>query len=205
MKMNSLMRLMIMAITSVLVSSTLAFAAPMYATSAVNVRSGPGVSHARIDALSKGARVDATRCNSGWCHVTHSGRNGWVSSRYLSKSSNRSSGNNPDVNFSIGMDANGPNFSFSIGNPPLRISSGRACFYESTNYSGKSVCVGAGHVDSAISPPWSNNISSLRLSGGATATLCSSWFFGGYCHTFRGNAHSLGPFLNNNTSSLKVD
>lgn len=204
MKMNSLIRLIIMATASVLVSSTLALAFPAIATSAVNVRSGPGTSHARIDALSKGERVDASKCKSGWCYVKHTGRDGWVSSSYLSGTSNNSRNNNPDVNFSFGIGPDGPNFNFSIGDPPIRVPSGRACFYDGNNYNGKSICVGSGHVDGAISPPWNNTISSVRLSGGAHVTMCSTWFFGGLCHTFTRSSRSLG-FLNNNTSSLKVD
>ena len=53
------------------------------ATQAVNVRSGPGVSHSKVDVLSSGEAVNITECQGSWCYVEHSGPNGWVSGNYL--------------------------------------------------------------------------------------------------------------------------
>lgn len=54
-----------------------------WATSAVNVRSGPGPSYGVVGHLYAGEEVDVTACQSGWCSVESSGPSGWVSSGFL--------------------------------------------------------------------------------------------------------------------------
>ena len=63
-------------------SAGAAFAAT--ATSAVNVRTGPGTGYAAIDQLYAGEHVDVQRTAGGWCYVDKSGPDGWVSCAYLS-------------------------------------------------------------------------------------------------------------------------
>lgn len=53
-------------------------------TGAVNLRSGAGVSHARITTLPRGTAVWVDHCRKNWCLVRARGLNGWVSARYLS-------------------------------------------------------------------------------------------------------------------------
>jgi len=53
------------------------------AESAVNVRSGPGVSYSKVDTLYGGESVEVTECRGNWCHIQHPGPDGWVSGRYL--------------------------------------------------------------------------------------------------------------------------
>ena len=67
-----------------LIASTMAaLAVPAVATTAVNVRSGPGVNFAVVDTLFSGEAVDVTECQGGWCYVEHPGPDGWVSGNYL--------------------------------------------------------------------------------------------------------------------------
>lgn len=58
-----------------------AFAA--VATGGVNVRTGPSVSYPILDTLSPGEHVSVNRESGGWCHVSKSGPDGWVSCNYL--------------------------------------------------------------------------------------------------------------------------
>jgi len=62
-----------------------ALAAPGFATSNVNVRSGPGSSYRVVDVLQRGQRVDIQQCRGSWCFVSKPGPNGWVSANYLSR------------------------------------------------------------------------------------------------------------------------
>jgi uncharacterized protein YraI len=62
-----------------------ALAAPAEATSAVNVRTGPGTSYRVVDQLYAGENVDVHGCRGGWCEVSHSGPDGWVSANYLGR------------------------------------------------------------------------------------------------------------------------
>ena len=66
-------------------SSVAALAAPAYATSNVNVRSGPGTGYGQVDVLHRGESVDIDYCRGSWCFVNKSGPDGWVSASYLSR------------------------------------------------------------------------------------------------------------------------
>ncbi|GGF13704.1 hypothetical protein GCM10011321_02090 [Youhaiella tibetensis] len=63
-----------------------ALAAPAYATSNVNVRSGPGTGYRSVDVLTRGQPVDVQQCRGSWCFVSKPGPDGWVSANYLSSS-----------------------------------------------------------------------------------------------------------------------
>ena len=62
-----------------------AMAAPAYASSNVNVRSGPGSNYRVIDSLRRGERVEVDYCRGSWCYVVKSGPDGWVSANYLER------------------------------------------------------------------------------------------------------------------------
>jgi uncharacterized protein YraI len=73
------------AAAALLGSSIAALAAPAYATSNVNVRSGPGTGYGQVDVLRRGDSVDIDYCRGSWCFVNKSGPDGWVSASYLSR------------------------------------------------------------------------------------------------------------------------
>lgn len=73
-----------LATLAVLATTAAASAAPAFATSNVNVRSGPGTGYAVVDALRRGEQVDVQYCRGSWCFVQKRGPDGWVSSSYLS-------------------------------------------------------------------------------------------------------------------------
>lgn len=64
-------------------TATIAAAVEASAKSAVNIRSGPGTSYRKVDALYSGETVEITECRGGWCHIQHPGPDGWVSGRFL--------------------------------------------------------------------------------------------------------------------------
>lgn len=61
-----------------------AAATQLAATTAVNVRSGPSTSAARVGILFKGEKVAATSSSNGWTKVTWEGRTAYIASAYLS-------------------------------------------------------------------------------------------------------------------------
>ena len=73
-----------LATLAVLATTAAASAAPAFATSNVNVRSGPGTGYGVVDALRRGERVDIQYCRGSWCFVQKRGPDGWVSANYLS-------------------------------------------------------------------------------------------------------------------------
>lgn len=77
-----------LAALALLATAGAAMAAPAYATSNVNVRSGPGTGYAAIDTLRRGEPVDVQYCRGSWCFVEKAGPDGWVSSSYLQRGGN---------------------------------------------------------------------------------------------------------------------
>ena len=73
------------AVAALVGSTVAALAAPAYATSNVNVRSGPGTGYRAIDVLRRGEGVDIDYCRGSWCFVNKSGPDGWVSANYLAR------------------------------------------------------------------------------------------------------------------------
>lgn len=59
---------------------TAASAASAFASSTVNVRSGPGTGYSVIDVLRPGERVEVDYCRGAWCMI---GGDGWVNANYL--------------------------------------------------------------------------------------------------------------------------
>jgi hypothetical protein len=53
------------------------------ATTTVNVRSGPGTGYGVVDVLNPGEYVSIRDQSGGWCDISHSGPDGWVSCAYL--------------------------------------------------------------------------------------------------------------------------
>lgn len=51
--------------------------------STLNVRSGPGPSHAKIGSLSSGAQVEILEQLDGWCRIELNGKTGYISSQYV--------------------------------------------------------------------------------------------------------------------------
>ncbi|WDR05094.1 SH3 domain-containing protein [Devosia rhodophyticola] len=80
-------KLMIGGLTALamLASTACAFAATAYASTNVNVRSGPSTQYRAIDTLRRGERVDVQYCQGSWCYVQKAGPDGWVSSNYLDR------------------------------------------------------------------------------------------------------------------------
>jgi len=60
-----------------------ASAATAFASSTVNVRSGPGTGYAVVGVLRPGQRVDIDYCKGAWCLIEQRGPDGWVNANYL--------------------------------------------------------------------------------------------------------------------------
>lgn len=74
-----------LAALALLATTAAASAAPAYATTNVNVRSGPGTGYGVIDALRRGEQVNVQYCRGSWCFVQKRGPDGWVSANYLQR------------------------------------------------------------------------------------------------------------------------
>lgn len=185
-------------------------------TVSLNVRSGPSTGYGVVDTLYAGEDVDVRECRSnGWCYITHSGPDGWVSARYLTDVQQRSDDRvvrgdrndvDADVNFSFGV----PGFSFSIGNggdfrprPGRPDRGGQVCFYEDVNYRGASFCARPGDRDRSLGS-FNDRISSIRVRGDAQVQVCEDYNFGGRCAVLDRSRANLGGRNNDIISSYRV-
>ncbi|HEY9009598.1 MAG TPA: SH3 domain-containing protein [Devosia sp.] len=182
------------------------------ATTSLNVRSGPGTSYGVVDTLFAGENVDVEECRSnGWCRISHSGPDGWVSARYLTDTGGGGrviidDDEGPDVNFSIRT----PNFSFSIGNggdfrqrPGFPRRFGQVCFYEHVNFGGARLCARPGESAARLGS-FNDRISSIRIRGDAEVQVCEHVNFQGRCAVLDRSRPNLGGRNNDIISSYRV-
>jgi hypothetical protein len=80
-----------------------------------------------------------------------------------------------------------------------------ACFYRDSNFRGDYFCVNAGRDYSSLSSDMNNQISSIRLFGGAGVTIFQDTRFGGRSRDFRSDVRNLkDDGWNDRLSSLRV-
>lgn len=179
-------------------------------TTPLNLRAGPGTGYGVVDVLARGERVDVVRRTGGWCEIRRPGPDGWVSCRYLAETGrpgrpDRTGRPDVDIEFSI------PGFSFSIGDgrdrwtgrPGRPGRGGQVCFYEDVNYRGDQFCMRPGQSRSSLGN-WNDEISSIRVRGGAEARVCEHNGFNGRCATIDRNVRNLGNRGNDMISSIRV-
>ena len=175
----------------------------------LNMRQGPSTQYGVITTIPGGSTVPVHRCTSGysWCEVSHAGRNGWVSARYL-RDTRQAFNNRPIAevgpqlgialfDFIIGQIANAGPGGLGAGPHP-----GQACFYEHVNFSGASFCARTGQSAANIGAQWNDRISSIRVGPGVTVQACEHANFAGSCDRFARNVNRLAA--NDTISSYSV-
>ncbi|MBL1420259.1 MAG: SH3 domain-containing protein [Alphaproteobacteria bacterium] len=210
--------LVAVATLSVLMSHVSAFAGPAQATTAVNVRSGPGTSYQVVDTLRRGEVVDATECNqSRWCYVKHDESDGWVAGKYLTavRANNGGiQGNN--CKFTFKLDKNGPSFTSEcdepIGsddeddvieyNPRHTAASANVCLYTGINYTGTEICLGVSIQNNLRAR--NDTFASVKIYNGAAVKLCTEPAFAGTCKTYAQDRARLHNSVYKNASSMQV-
>lgn len=210
-----------------LFSAGTALAQNAEATTAVNVRSGPSTSYHVVDTLYAGEDVNISRCSGGWCQITHSGPDGWVSDNYLRPirggatvrgGNSNGNANAPDIGFCI----QGENFQFGINCDPNANDNNRrdrgrgrdrgradrnyaeVCFYEDYGYRGASFCARPGDRDRSLSQRWNDRISSIRIRGNASAVVCEDFNYGGRCARVDNSIRALRGRNNDIISSYRI-
>jgi uncharacterized protein YraI len=63
---------------SLILSATIAAAAPAFVLSNVNLRSGPATTNSVVVLIPAGSTVEATDCKDGWCTVTWQDKSGFA-------------------------------------------------------------------------------------------------------------------------------
>ncbi|WP_027834554.1 SH3 domain-containing protein [Maritalea myrionectae] len=173
------------------------------ATTALNIRSGPSTNRSVVDALYTGERVSVNRCSGSWCYITHNGPDGWVSKRYLERIGSGGSSGSSDPSFSFQFGSDGE-FKFSFGNRPEPQERARACFYSEPGFRGRSFCLDKGESVRRLRGGWNDQISSMRVFGDVEVTACEHARYRGLCRTVDRSFRRIGPRMNNEISSIKV-
>lgn len=174
------------------------------ATASVSVRERPTTSSARVDTLYAGESVTVEGCRNGWCYITHSGPDGFVSANYLSTGGVKI---NPNFNLSFNFPTG--SFSFGTGGISIGIGSGSSepdasevCFYSGTSYSGSRICLEEGESIRRLPASWNDRISSIRNPDGLRVQVCQDVGYSD-CRTYTTSARWLGSF-DDEISSIRV-
>ena len=194
------------------VSGAFAFAAK--SSTALNIRSGPGTGYDIVDALYKGEQVNVNKCTSSkkWCYITHSGPDGWVAAKFLKKiggSKPKPTVSDPQVTLGFQFGSNGSSFSFGFSTndgyykPTPKPKKARVCFYEHANFKGRKACVKAGAKDNRLTGFWNDRISSIKIIGDASVTVCKHKNYNGKCRTFHNSKSFVGNKMNDHITSFK--
>jgi uncharacterized protein YraI len=199
---NAFTGIAIAAAAALVLMPTVASASPAAATTFVNVRADASSSARVVNTLERGESVDVLECRGSWCYVEASGNDGWVAKQYLTAGSGQ-----PGV--SIGIGPNGlslgvtvPGTSVADDEEPI-YSDGEACFYERSQYRGRSFCIAAGDEIPDLGG-WTEDISSLDNPDGLDVTVCTRSRMRGDCRTYTTSARSLGRF-DDAIASVTVD
>jgi hypothetical protein len=206
--MRNVKKTSVLALATLILSTAGALAVDGVATGAVNVRTGPGPSYAKVDTLYAGEEVDVGQCQGSWCYITHSGPDGWVSKNYLAFGGGTPP-SQPSATFCIqfpmfsGCVNSGGGGSVIVTPPPPPPPTPTVCIYDGANYTGAQLCGPAGSSNSMLAGFWNDRISSLKISGGAHIKLCQNPNYLGFCNTFSSDVPMLGVPLNNKASSYQ--
>ena len=200
----------------VLATTAAGFATEAVATGAVNVRTGPGPGYTKVDVLSPGEIVDVLECTPGWCRIVHPGPDGWVSRSYLANTDYDEPVYDPPAYDPPGYDEEGIDFGISVGPGGVSVHVGddplpappppvnpEVCFFRGANFTSSSFCALPGDLDEQLTGNWDDSISSIQISGGATAFICREHFFGPSCTVVTASTN-LNSY-NNDVSSFRVD
>lgn len=202
----------ILALATFITGAGAAFAYDAAATTALNVRSGPGTSYRVVGVLQQNQIVQVLECNAAntWCRIQDRTLQGWASARYLRQVSGTVPPRptpQPDPNRpNVGISINTPGFSFEIGTgnrPGVTPASGRICFFEEFDYRGRNFCVADGDSTRSMERFWDNRIRSARVEGDIEATVCTNSNFSGRCAVISRSIRNLG-MLSDDISSYWV-
>lgn len=210
-------------VLSIFSSQINANAGPAQATTAVNIRTGPGIEFKVLDRLDRSEHVDATECyKNSWCYVRHEGANGWVSAKYLTAIRPANANQGQNCKFIFKLDNNGPTFKMEceepenfddigesdtendvpVFNQQVNGAAPTACLYTGINFTGAEICQGVSRHNSLRG--MNDIFASVKLFNGAAVKLCSNENLGGDCKTYALDRARLHNVVYKRASSMQV-
>lgn len=169
---------------------------------------GPGFEYDILGTLNPvhGNYVEVIQCQLAWCEVdTKVATSVWVHKDDLLGHRYHATGTTGLSLDFISKHGVGVSVQVTANKEPIYVSSeGTVCFYEFHNYKGSAVCLTAGENRRSLGN-WNDRISSVKLSGGATAIICLDENYEGVCVEVNQNYTSFSGDLENNVSSWKIN
>lgn len=158
-----------------------------WARKTLTLAKGPGAQYDLTGGqIAEDSPIKVLRCQRLWCLVDGPGGRGWADLAAIS----------------FGKDSSWPNFDRDRVYKDL--ANGSMCFYEGTNYTGRSFCASTGQVFADLALwGWDNKISSIRVEG-TSAAICRDRGFQSYCERITESQPSLHQYLRKNLSSIRV-
>ena len=167
-------------------------AEPAFATTTVEVYSGPGWQYGATGYyMNRGLTVDANCFGRGWCQVNGNGPSGpfigWVEESALAF------GGYPQPPRPAPQPVPSPDYEDA-----------GACFYSQRNFRGDSFCADAGDEFPSLPRGWDGRVRSVEVFGGAEVDLCNDNDLYGRCVTLSSDASRLPNGLDRRVRSLEV-
>lgn len=204
MRIQSFARPAAIAALGLLVTTTMALAAPnAIVTNDANVRAKPKSSAAVVNAVEEDDMVTVLSCQGSWCKIKIPGPDGWVKKSVLESLDDEGDATGVPFSFGMTMGPGGPSISFGVGDAPVPMAPAQACFFKGPNYTGESFCAVPGESDGGMVGGWNDNISSVALTGGAKVKLCVDPGLAGACVTYAASKPGIGGY-DDSISSFSV-
>ena len=151
------------------------------------LRSGPGAAYDSPGEIPAEVAIKVLRCQKFWCNVDGPGGRGWTGKAAVD----------------FGKDPYWPILDPDNEWPDLE--GGQMCFFEGTNYTGRSFCAGTGEVFPDLATwGWDNRISSIQVATATSAAICRDRFFQSYCERILESQPVLHPYLRDSLSSIRL-
>lgn len=157
-----------------------------WARKTLTLSKGPGPEYDIVGQIAEDSAIKVLRCQPLWCYVDGPGGRGWTD----------------QYGISFGKDSSWPIFDRDRVYKDL--TNGSMCFYEGTNYTGRSFCASTGQVFADLALwGWDNKISSIKVNG-TSAAICRDRDFHSYCERITESQPVINRYLRKNLSSIRV-
>ena len=196
-----------LAAATLVVLTSVSFAAPGAITSNVNVRQGPSTSSQALGIIRAGTVVDVRDCRGGFCFVDQrQGPDGYVSADFINGGTTGGA-RSPGVGLQVGP--GGVQIQVGPGGRPPRDleeddeeeSVAEVCFFDRTRFRGDSFCAEEGESIRRLGE-WADRISSIENDDGLEVRVCLNNDFRS-CRMFEDSVSTLGDY-DDDISSIQV-
>lgn len=194
----------LLGLAGLLLTSTSALAVQAIVNQDADVHAKAKNSSTIVNSVSEDDEVRVLDCQGSWCKIKIPGPDGWVKKAYLTAIDDNGDPV-PNIPFSFSVGPGGISIGVGGGSPPPSPPAvAQVCLYHDVNYGGAFLCYAPGEGDDhMVGAGYNDEISSIRVSGGAHVKVCNDWGFAGGCANIATDKPFLGAY-DENISSFQV-